>query len=128
MALVTCIYFASSFAFSFSSNILSRKVEFRPFRQGFYAVCFALTYSVCSVLERLVGKGSKQAMEMIRNPHAPLHWYLIIGVNSFLADYCGNLALLYISYTSRLVFKSIRVLPVIILSRYVIGRRYSLNQ
>lgn len=54
--------------------------------------------------------------------------YALISVLAMSGAYLTNWALTYLNYTTRIVFKSCRIIPVMVFRTLIIGQRYSLMQ
>ncbi|GFR49477.1 hypothetical protein Agub_g11416, partial [Astrephomene gubernaculifera] len=79
-----------------------------------------LTYSACGLAESLVTRSFKR--------HASLRDYALVSVLAMGGAYFTNWALNYLNYTTRIVFKSCRVIPVMAFRSLVVGQRYSAVQ
>ena len=56
---------------------------------------------------------------------AELYQYCMLAVVIFLGTYFTNWSLNYLSYPLRVLFKAIKIVPTMIISRYYVGKRYS---
>ncbi|MEW5297529.1 MAG: hypothetical protein WDW36_000734 [Sanguina aurantia] len=78
------------------------------------------TYAICGAVD-LLANGN-----LTRN--AALKDYALISVLAMSGAYLTNWALTYLNYTTRIVFKSCRIIPVMVFRTLIIGQRYSLMQ
>ncbi|GIM06920.1 hypothetical protein Vretimale_11162 [Volvox reticuliferus] len=79
-----------------------------------------LTYSACGLAESAATRSFKR--------NASLRDYALISVLAMGGAYFTNWALNYLNYTTRIVFKSCRVIPVMAFRSLVVGQRYSALQ
>ena len=62
------------------------------------------------------------------NRKAPLTYYGLLSLCSFLGIFLTNMAVLYMDYATRVVFKSAKILPVMTISSLLLGKFYSIHQ
>ncbi|GAX81280.1 hypothetical protein CEUSTIGMA_g8712.t1 [Chlamydomonas eustigma] len=79
-----------------------------------------LTYAVCGWVETAVTRNTQR--------HGQLRDYALVSVLAMGGAYFTNWALEYLNYTTRIVFKSCRVLPVMGFRTLVVGQRYTTQQ
>mmetsp|Transcript_18642 Transcript_18642/g.40045 ORF Transcript_18642/g.40045 Transcript_18642/m.40045 type:complete len:358 (+) Transcript_18642:176-1249(+) len=79
-----------------------------------------LTYAICGWMETLITRKVQR--------HGRLRDYCLVSVLAMGGAYFTNWALNYLNYTTRIVFKSCRVLPVMAFRTLVVGQRYSAAQ
>ncbi|GLI59764.1 hypothetical protein VaNZ11_001725 [Volvox africanus] len=79
-----------------------------------------LTYSACGLAESAATRSFKR--------NASLRDYALISILAMAGAYFTNWALNYLNYTTRIVFKSCRVIPVMAFRSLVVGQRYSALQ
>jgi len=78
------------------------------------------TYILCGFIEN-VAKGETQRKGEIKD-------YLLLAVFVMFGTFFTNMSLNYLTYPLRVMFKSIKVLPVMLVSRFYVGRKYSCTQ
>jgi adenosine 3'-phospho 5'-phosphosulfate transporter B3 len=79
-----------------------------------------LTYAVCGWIETAFTQNSQR--------HGQLRDYALVSLLAMGGAYFTNWALEYLNYTTRIVFKSCRVLPVMGFRTLVVGQRYTTQQ
>jgi adenosine 3'-phospho 5'-phosphosulfate transporter B3 len=77
-----------------------------------------LSYSACAFAEMA-------AVERRILPRAPLSKYALLSAFTFGGNSLTNHALMYLDYATRIVFKSARVIPVMLFERLIQGKRHS---
>jgi adenosine 3'-phospho 5'-phosphosulfate transporter B3 len=84
---------------------------------GFMTLLTTLTYMVCAFIER-VGTGETHR-------RAPMRDYVQLSVWTMAGMYFTNWSLTYVNYPTRILAKSSKVIPVMIVGMIVQGRYYS---
>lgn len=79
-----------------------------------------VTYASCGLAETLITRSTQR--------NGSLRDYAIVSLLAMGGAYFTNWALTYLNYTTRIVFKSCRVLPVMGFRTIVVGQKYTLQQ
>lgn len=86
--------------------------------QGLITVCTTLTFTLCAAFER-ARKGDDQ------RPKAPMLSYLKLSILTLGGMYFTNWSLNFLNYATRIMFKASKVVPVMIVSVFMQGKKYS---
>eukprot|EP00958_Prasinococcus_capsulatus_P027023 scaffold5169_cov366-Prasinococcus_capsulatus_cf.AAC.8 len=88
---------------------------------GWMTLVTSLTYAICGFAENYLMNG-----RIVR--HASWKNYWILSVLTFGGMYLTNFALKFLTYASRIVFKSAKVVPVMIFATIINGKRFSVGE
>lgn len=88
---------------------------------GWMSTLTFITYAVCAGLERLQSPPDGPRVGSMQD-------YIKLSALTMGGMYLTNWSLQYLSYPLRVVFKSSKIIPVMLLSVVYIGKRYSLSQ
>mmetsp|Transcript_7006 Transcript_7006/g.9106 ORF Transcript_7006/g.9106 Transcript_7006/m.9106 type:complete len:332 (+) Transcript_7006:255-1250(+) len=104
-----------SLSFAYLQEKVTRTPSFSQYE--LMTLLTTLTFALCGVLERM------QTQDLVRK--GPLVDYAKLSLFTLGGMLFTNWSLAHISYTTRIVFKSSKVIPVMIVGMIMQGRRYS---
>jgi len=106
--------------FAFLQEYVFKIGHFRFF--GYMTWIQTLTYVGCAKLEQIIALDNNN--NNIKRK-APLKKYIVLSLLNFIGIYFSNWSLIYLSYVTRIIFKSSKLLPVVLTSIFFVGRKYS---
>jgi len=108
----------SAIAFSALQEYVFRIPNFRF--GGWMTMWMYITYFCCATIERLANQDLGR--------RGSLQSYVIVAGMAMSGVYLTNWSVAYISYATRMVFKSSKVLPVMLVGAVMMGKRYSVAE
>lgn len=105
LAFLTFFSLGSALGFSYLQEKVFRVEGFKF--HGFMTFLTSVTYTVCGIVELFVTGDLKRK--------APWFDYFLLSIFTLGGMYCTNWSLSYLNYTTRIIFKSSKVIPVMII-------------
>lgn len=113
------VLFVSSCGFAAWQEAIVRTPGFKPLHKSFLALLHSCAYAFLSLIE-LIFSGWTPARRSV-----PLKHYFIIACFAFLSVMMANQSLSYIDYSTRVLFKSGKAIPVMLVSTGFLKKSYS---
>jgi len=81
-----------------------------------------LTYTICAFIEMLCARGE---LGNIMKPQSPIYNYFGLSFLTFAGMYFTNWGLEYLTYPTRIIFKSAKPIPTMALEALYVGKRFT---
>ena len=112
---LTVCAIASAIGFAYLQEVAIREEGFKYY--GYMTLLTSLTYMACGQVERIITRDTQRVGQ--------LKQYLLLSVLTFSGMAFTNASLQYINYPTRVLFKSSKLLPTMIVGTLMQGRFYS---
>ena len=117
LAMFMVLFFIFSIGYATSQEVMVSTPGFKPLNRSFLTLAHSSAYCLLAYVELTLLHGWS-----LRRRIVPVRHYIVVAALCFVSLYAGNWSLSYIDYSTRIVIKSSKALPTMVLSRVLLGK------
>ena len=111
------MFFMFSVGYAASQEVMVSTPGFKPLNRSFMTLAHSVAYFSLAFAELALLHGWSPRRRVV-----PLRHYAVVAALCFFSVYCGNWSLSYIDYSTRIVIKSSKAIPTMMLGKVLLGK------